>query len=78
MEIGKAKAEVAKLAKSKGIDVQSAWDIFFFDEVLLFFIIFYSGRFNIQKPVFVGNVFKQRLTFNVSLPTPSKGGKVAC
>ena len=35
MEIGKAKAEVAKLAKSKGIDVQSAWDIFFFDEVLL-------------------------------------------
>ncbi len=35
MEIGKAKAEVAKLAKSKGIDVQNAWDIFFFDEVLL-------------------------------------------
>ena len=31
-----------------------------------------------KKPVFVGNVSKQRLTFNVSLPTPSKGGKVAC
>lgn len=35
MEIGKAKAEVSKLAKAKGIDVQSAWDIFFFDEILL-------------------------------------------
>lgn len=29
MEIGKIKAEVSKLAKTKGIDVQSAWDIFF-------------------------------------------------
>lgn len=35
MEIGKIKAEVSKLAKTKGIDVQSAWDIFFFDEILL-------------------------------------------
>ncbi len=34
MELGKAKAKVTKLAKEKGIDVQSAWDIFFFDEIL--------------------------------------------
>ncbi len=35
MEIGKAKAEVAKIAKLKDIDVQSELDIFFFNEVLL-------------------------------------------
>lgn len=35
MELGKAKAKVAKLARDKNIDVQNAWDIFFFDEVLL-------------------------------------------
>jgi broad specificity phosphatase PhoE len=35
MELGKVKAKVAKLAKDKNIDVQNAWDIFFFDEVLL-------------------------------------------
>ena len=35
MELGKVKAKVAKLAKNKNIDVQNAWDIFFFDEVLL-------------------------------------------
>lgn len=35
MELGKVKARVSKLAKDKNIDVQVAWDIFFFDEVLL-------------------------------------------
>lgn len=35
MELGKVKARVSKLAKDKNIDVQVAWDIFFFDEALL-------------------------------------------
>ena len=35
MELGKVKSRVSKLAKDKNIDVQVAWDIFFFDEVLL-------------------------------------------
>lgn len=34
MELGKVKSEVAKFAKDKYIDVQNAWDIFFFDEFL--------------------------------------------
>ena len=58
MELGKAKAKVAKLAKRKNIDVQNAWDIFFFDEVLLrlskskyhnFFVI--KGGFYLQSIV---------------------------
>lgn len=35
MELGKAKAIVSKIAKEKCIDVQSTWDMFFFDEILL-------------------------------------------
>lgn len=34
MELDVVKAKVAKLAKNNNINVQAAWDIFFFDEFL--------------------------------------------
>ena len=35
MELGKAKAIVAKIAKQNNTSIQIAWDILFFDEIML-------------------------------------------
>ena len=55
MELGKIKAAVAKMARDKDIDVQSAWDVFFFDE----FLLRLSKSKYRQKFVFKGGFYLQ-------------------
>ena len=58
MELEKAKVLVAKLAKEHKIDVQNAWDILFFDEIILRLsrsnyknIFVFKGGFYLQSVV---------------------------
>lgn len=58
MELEKAKVLVAKLAKEHKIDVQNAWDILFFDEIILWLsrsnyknIFVFKGGFYLQSVV---------------------------
>ena len=39
MELGKTKAKIERYAKENNVDVQVAWDSFFFDEFLLIFLV---------------------------------------
>lgn len=57
MELEKTKVKIAKLAKEKNIDVQSAWDILFFDEIILRLS---KSKFN-NKFVFKGGFYLQSI-----------------